>query len=323
MKNINKILLISCLSTLCSCEVNISSGEESLSGVSSQIGNSESNIIVENGDDIDNKAQVIILLGQSNMEGTSYWQHLESHISKAKFLEYQRGYRDVKISYHIPWNKAQQSMNHFIPTALGQGGQDTRFGPEVGLAEYIHNKGYKNVYLVKYAYGGTTLTKNWRSPSSGGNVGELYTGAVEYALKAMEVLEGMNLYPEIQAICWMQGETDADGGTIPNYSGQYYDLQKNFMNDLRNDLAYYGNPNGIGFVDAGISDCSFWKFHAELNADKQRLSEESELNTYFSTYDLEYLNEPSYGADNAHYDSVSEIILGQRFGQNVDKYLNR
>ena len=95
------------------------------------------------------------------------------------------------------------------------------------------------------------------------------------------------------------------------------------MMDLRNDLQYYGNPEGIGFVDAGISSCSFWKYHQELNADKERLSQESDLNVYFSTYDLEYKNEPSYGADDAHYDSVSEIILGNRFGEYVAKFLDR
>ena len=65
------------------------------------------------------------------------------------------------------------------------------------------------------------------------------------------------------------------------------------------------------------------KYHQELNADKERLSQESDLNVYFSTYDLEYKNEPSYGADDAHYDSVSEIILGNRFGEYVAKFLDR
>ena len=324
MNNINKLLLISCLSTLCSCDVAISSGENSspISPIGSESASNDSSSAIEN-DGIDNKAQVIVLMGQSNMEGESYRIHLEKHISKNKFLEYQNGYKDVPISYHIPWNPAQQSRGHFLPTALGQGGQDDRFGPEVGIAEYIHNKGYENVYLVKYAYGGTTLRKNWRSPSSGGQVGELYSGAVEYILKAMTVLENMNLYPEIQAICWMQGESDSDGANLNAYDGKYYELEKNFIADLRNDLAYYGNPLGIGFVDAGISSCSYWRFHQELNADKERISQEDELNVYFPTYDLEYKNEPSYGADDAHYDSVSEIILGNRFGEYLEQFLNR
>ena len=321
MNTFNKMLLLSCLYTLCSCEVDISSGLNSTDEGSSSI-NNESEQVSMNEDDfvIDNKAKVVLLFGQSNMEGTSYRIHLEKHISKNKFLEYQNGYKDVLISYHIPWNPAQQSRGHFLPVALGQGGQDDRFGPEVGMAEYLHENNYENVYFVKYAWGGTNLRSNWRSPSSGGQVGELYSGAVEYVLNAMIKLEEMGLYPEIQAICWMQGESDSD---LNKYDGSYYELQKNFMKDLRNDLQYYGNPEGIGFVDAGISSCSFWKYHQELNADKERLSQESDLNVYFSTYDLEYKNEPSYGADDAHYDSVSEIILGNRFGEYVAKFLDR
>lgn len=320
MNAFNKILVASCLSTLCSCVGNVSSSFESSNE------NPSANLSDTSSEEefvIDNKANVILLFGQSNMEGESYRIHLEKNVSKYKFLEYQNGYKDILISYHIPWNPAQQSKGHFLPVALGQGGQDDRFGPEVGMAEYLHHNNYEDVYFVKYAYGGTSLRKNWRSPSSGGQVGELYLGAVEYVMSAMTKLEEMGLYPEIQAICWMQGESDADGASVSQYDGSYYDLQKKFMEDLRNEFVYYGNPKGIGFIDAGISSCSYWKFSEQLNADKERLAQESELNRYFSTSDLEYKNEPSYGADDAHYDSVSEIILGNRFAQYVAEFLDR
>ncbi len=271
-----------------------------------------------------NVARVVVLLGQSNMEGASYKTLLRSKgVSKAKYEEYLAGYPNVKISYVVPWNPAQSSRNGFLPTALGMGGQDNRFGPEVGIAEYLTESGYESVFLVKYSYGGTSLHKEWRSPSSGGKTGELYDGAVEYVLNAMATLENADYYPVIDAICWMQGESDADKSE--DAANAYFDLQTNFIKDLRDDLAFYGHGAGIGFVDAGISDCALWKYQKTVNDAKYAVAQADELNTYFSTIDaeLEYMNEPSYGADIAHFDCLSEIKLGHMFGQSLERYLQR
>lgn len=266
-------------------------------------------------------ARVVLLLGQSNMEGMSYTKFLlDNGVSQTKYDEYSAGYSNVKISYKLP---AQSSDNRFVPTTLGIGVQKDRFGPEVGIAEYLTEHGYESVFLVKCAIGGTSLNVEWRSPSSGGAVGFLYKEAVEYSLNAMKALESMGYYPVIDAVCWMQGESDSNS-TI-DYANKYYDLQQNFINDLRNAFAAYGNINGIGFVDAGISSCVYWTYRDIINEAKFALSQEMKLVSYFSTIDerLEYQYEPSFGADNAHYDCLSEIKLGHLFGEYLTIYLNR
>lgn len=314
------LLLVICLigAQLCMCACNTT--PESSNDTTNPPDETEDNIVAEQ-----KIARVVVMFGQSNMEGCSYKRLLlDKGVSKTKYEEYLAGYSNVKISYVVPWNPAQSSRNSFIPTALGMGGQDDRFGPEVGIAEYLTDKGYQSVFLVKYSFGGTSLHNNWRSPSSGGATGALYTGAVEYVLNAMKVLENMDYYPVIDAICWMQGESDADGtlkdDTIPK---SYFDLQKNFMADLRDAFAYYGNVNGIGFVDAGISACPYWKYRDIVNGAKYTISQLDDLNSYFATDKLEYKSEPSYGADDAHYDCLSEIELGHLFGQHLTKYLDR
>lgn len=272
--------------------------------------------------DSSNTARVVVLLGQSNMEGFSYNSFLREK-SASKYEQYKNGYEDIKISYFSPRNTSQSSQGKFVPTALGQGGQKSCFGPEVGIAEYLSDKNYKSVFLIKYSYSGTSLYENWRSPSSGGQTGKLYTGAVEYVLNAVKVLEDTGYTPVIDAICWMQGESDAD--KTQYFADRYYDLQCNFIADLRRDFASYANSNGIGFIDAGISDCPLWKYQKTVNDAKSAISELDELNTFFSTIDekLEYTSEPNYGEDVAHFDSISEIKLGRLFGQNLKKYLNR
>lgn len=270
----------------------------------------------------DKTAKVVVLLGQSNMEGLSDKNLLKNGVSAEKYDEYSKGYEDIKISYLSPSNPSQSSDNAFVPTALGQGCKKSCFGPEVGIAEYLSDKGYKEVFLVKYSCAGTSLFLNWRPPLSG-NTGELYIGAADYVLNAVKTLEEAGYNPVIDAICWMQGESDAD--KTEYFAEQYYYLQNNFITNLRSAFADYANSEGIGFVDAGISDCPLWKYHKTVNDAKYKLSQFSELNIYFSTIDekLEYMNEPSPVADIAHFDSLSEIKLGHLFGQNLERFLNR
>ena len=271
----------------------------------------------------DNVAHVIVLLGQSNMEGNSHSSCLKNKISEDKYQEYETGYDDVLMSWIVPWNPTQNSDGFFESVKLGQGAYDDRFGPEIGMAEYFHNNGRKNVFFVKYVWGGTKLDGDWRSPSSGRDAGKLSKGAVKYVLEAMSLLENMDYYPVIDAICWMQGESDVDGAYFTEYNSNYYQLEKWFISDLREDFMYYGHPSGIAFIDAGISTCPYWKFSAQLNADKQRIADEDPLGEYFSTSDLEYRYEPTPGADDAHYDSLASIELGRRFAIKADKYIQR
>lgn len=269
-------------------------------------------------------ARVVVLLGQSNMEGYSHTTFLrEKGVSQEKYEEYRAGFETVKISYFSPRNPSQTSEQRFVPTALSQGGDENSFGPEVGIAEYLSEKGYRSVFLVKYSYGGTSLCENWRPPSSGGRTGELYTGAVEYVINAMKALKAMGFLPVIDAVCWMQGESDAD--KTQDIAEQYCGLLSDFIADLRKALSEYANKDGIGFIDAGISDCAIWTYYKQVNDAKYTVAVSDELNTYFSTIDekLEYMDEPTYGADIAHYDCVSEIKLGRLFGQSLEKYLDR
>lgn len=267
-----------------------------------------------------NEVQVIVLLGQSNAEGASYHQYLEKTVGAEKTLEYTEGYENVQISF-INTINANTSNGQFVPVKLGQGYQTDRFGPEVGMAEMISAYDpQKPVYIIKYTYGGTTLSNEWRSPSSG-NTGRLYTAAVEYVIGQCQVLENMDLYPVIKAICWMQGESDASGHGYVNYKT----LEENFKNDLRNDLAYYKPVDSeIGFVDAGISECVAWTQYQKVNGDKMALSQEDEYHDYIDTIaaGLKYNAEPVGAPDIYHYDSKSMVQLGHLFAQVLlEKYL--
>lgn len=126
-----------------------------------------------------NEVQVVLLLGQSNAEGHTNSSYLVKTVGEEKAAEYAKGYDNVNISYACTVS-ANTSDGKFVPVKLGQGTATSKFGPEVGIAEKISALDLaKRVYVIKYAYGGTTLTTQWRSPSSK-NTGGLYTGAVQY-----------------------------------------------------------------------------------------------------------------------------------------------
>lgn len=265
-------------------------------------------------EEINNKVQVIVMYGQSNMEGHTYKDYLVSTKGKEKTLEYIKGYEDVKISYACTIDN-NTSQKEFIPVKLGQGYTINQFGPELGMGEYFTNNKPKDpVYLIKFAQGATSLYNSWRSPSSG-MTGSLYRFAMDYTLEQLQKLESMDLYPEVKAICWMQGEDDSSSN---NYSS-YYNYEKALVEDMREELNYYSPKDGIGFVDAGISDCSAWTHHEEVNNAKKKLAKEDEKHLYFGTIEegLEYQKEPTSNPDIYHYDSSSMIKLGNLFAQKV------
>ncbi len=265
----------------------------------------------DNTPEYSNEVQVVVLLGQSNAEGHTWSQYLTRTVGEDKAKEYATGYSDVNISYAC--TIADNTSNgQFVSVKLGQGHSVNQFGPEIGIAEKISALDLnKRVFIIKYAYGATSLTTHWRSPSSK-NTGSLYTNAVNYIKEQCAKLEAMDLYPEIKAICWMQGEDDSSG---LNYNS-YEQLERNFVADLRNDLAYYKPANAeIGFVDAGISDCPAWTHYETINAAKSKLADEDENHIYIDTVaeGLRYNGEPAGAPDIYHFDSSSEIKLGHLF----------
>ncbi len=258
-----------------------------------------------------NEVQVVLLLGQSNMEGHTHSQYLIKTMGEEKAKKYAQGFGNVLMAYANSVD-GNTSGGQFVPVKTGQGYAVDRFGPEVGMAEAVSEiDPIKPVYFIKYAYGGTTLINHWRSPSSG-KTGTLYTGAVNYALEELKKLEDKDLYPVVKAICWMQGESDASGNT----GYEYESLERNFVADLRNALAYYKDAEKeIAFVDAGISDCPAWTQFKTINDIKKKLADEDANHYYIDTIaeGLKYNAEPPSQPDIYHYDSASQIKLGKLF----------
>ncbi len=261
--------------------------------------------------------KVVVLLGQSNMEGHSHISYLNRHFSNEQTNQYNNGF-PLKIAF-MSNRGLNNSNNKFVSVKTGQGIDPTRFGPEVGIAELLTKNGLNDeVFIIKYAVGATNLEVAWRSPSSE-NTGECYIESTKFIDRMLLNLENDGYLPKIHAFCYMQGESDAcDGG-----HNEYYIYLLNLIKDLRKHYDRYASKDGIYFIDAGISDCSSWIHYQTINNAKKAISLIDDKYLFIDTlkYKLSYQKEPDFVADIHHYDSNASIILGHLFAEQIMKTL--
>lgn len=265
------------------------------------------------------KARVILLLGQSNATGCSLIDYLEKGVSEEEFKKYQDGFSNVLINYCLD-NKTSTTDGKFKKVDLDCGIKEGYFGPELGMAEKLssHYKDEK-VYILKFTMSGFSLNHHWLT---NGERGEIYASCLEFTNTYLEYLDSKNYDVSVDAICWMQGESD----TTEEKASRYYDNQKAFVSYLREDLSKYQNDKGIYFIDAGISSSPYClPSYPEINEAKVKFSKDSHLNIYFPTIEngLTTLYEPVEDPDLGHYDALSELKLGHLFGEAIINNLNK
>lgn len=265
------------------------------------------------------KATVILLGGQSNASGCSLDEYLKMNVSEELYDEYQNGYDNVYINYFASGNN---QSDEFVKCATRQGENGIAFGPELGMAQKL-NELYPNemFFIIKYAWGATNLYQQWLSPSSPGKTGDLYKSFVEFVSVSVKYLENKNYDVKIQGFCWMQGESDCfDEQASLNYA----DNLTNLLKDVRKKFSKYADDDGIAFIDAYIAVLpAFWVYYENVNQCKKQVADSSPLNVVIDTNaeGLTTLYEPIGKPDEPHYDSMSQIRLGQLFAENLVQFL--
>ncbi len=263
-------------------------------------------------------ATVILLGGQSNASGCSRDDYLKKNVSAEKYAEYEAGYDNVYINYYATGTNESRA---FVKCAARQGEAGGHFGPELGLAEKLHaERPDETFFIIKCAWGGTNLFEQWLSPSSEGKTGELYKAFVKYVNTSIKYLKSKNYDVKIEAMCWMQGESDSF--STEHATGYALHLT-NFIADIRDEFSRYAADGGIAFIDAAIADNPvYWVYCDMVNASKQQVADASPMNVLIDTNaeGLTTKNEPEENPDQAHYDALSEIKLGHLFAAEVLKF---
>lgn len=280
------------------------------------------------------KAKLIILAGQSNAVGVGYTKYLYKCVDEKTEKVFRDGYENVLINYCSHGIKS----NGFVKTRINctESAKDT-FGPELGIAKNLTER-YpdETFYIVKCAYGGTSLWHDWRSPSGKGEYctnatdtevpdivasinspnhprcGWEYNTLVELLKNSIALLEKDGYEPEIKAFFWMQGESDAGVDILlNNYVGLYDALLSDFRSTFGNYIA-----KDCVFVDAGISE--IWDNYQKMNEQKREYAQK-QGSVFMSTIDLGLTTktEPEEEPDIYHYDAKSVLILGENFAKNL------
>lgn len=271
---------------------------------------------------------VIILSGQSNAVGCKNSQYIIQTMGQDKYDEYNAGYEDIKIAYSnydcdyasAARTKTLQnsSRGEFVKVQLGQGNVPANFGPEVGMAEELHEEFGKKLFIIKCACGASNLNDDWADSNS-----DMFLILKDFVNSKMEGLKSDGYNPVLRAFCWMQGE----GDSYPRYWDYYYDNLVRFKNNLDREFLKYTEDNKLPFIDAGIgagkdpkTGTNTWQYYQEVNDCKKDFAALNETNIYIDTI-AEGLHSDQELNDCVHYDSESQIKLGHLFAKAYKPFL--
>ena len=211
--------------------------------------------------------KVFILAGQSNMEGQAVvdLEGKDYNDGKGTLAALMRDPAKAEMFKHLKdasgrwvvrsdvWVRYQREQRPLLAGPLGFGfsvyGDVHHFGPELQFGHVVGDHFEEQVLLIKTAWGGKSLFKDFRPPSSGGDVGPYYTKMIA------EIREGLaNLgrdFPayrdrgyELSGFVWYQGWND--GVDAKTAVPQYEQNLVNLITDVRKELNSPRLPVVIG-----------------------------------------------------------------------------
>ena len=210
--------------------------------------------------------KVFVLAGQSNMQGQGvvemdHPQHYNH--GKGNLVNSIKNAADPELYAHVRdkdghWIERDDVWVRFlIKSGLHKGpltvgytgyGNKTHIGPEFQFGHVVGERFEEPVLLIKTAWGGKSLYKDFRPPSAGGEVGAYYNkmmDEVEEGLRRIghdfPELEGKK--PEIAGFVWFQGWNDMfDEDGLAHYEGNLVHL----IHDVREAWSKPNLPVVIG-----------------------------------------------------------------------------
>jgi alpha-galactosidase len=230
--------------------------------------------------------KIYVLSGQSNMTGRGGLGDLKKPAAEQKatlvrYIMEPQNVEKYKFLYAGPQkNPAGWTIRDdvFITTSERHGGLTTNyggfrnrgFGPELPVGHLLGDYHDEPVLLVKVAFGGCSLSKDMRPPSSGGTVGEKYPQIVQAVKSAIEKLP--EIVPgyskeagyEIVGFFWNQGESDMS----PEAAAEYETNLVNLIKDLRKELDAPAMKSVIAVTGFGGRNPVYGKPEAKAAAEK-------------------------------------------------------
>ena len=204
------------------------------------------------------KLRVFILAGQSNMQGSGIVAADAKQNDGKGSLEFLAHSEETRERFgHLldekgAWKSRDDVMISYFerrgPLTVGFGAREDTIGPELGFGWTIGEHFDEPVLLIKVAWGGKAIGKEFRPPSAGGEVGESYTAMFIEIKRVLNNLE--TIFPklkydqvELMGIAWHQGWNDR---VNQEFNDTYEENLSCFIRDARKEL---GKP-ALPFVIA-------------------------------------------------------------------------
>ncbi len=283
------------------------------------------------------KVNVFILAGQSNMEGQGVvsmdhpehynggkgnlvWSMTHSASKdRMKHLSSANGEWVVRDDVAISFKARGKLRKGGLSIGYTGYGESSHIGPELQFGHVMGDLFEEPVLLIKTAWGGKSLYKDFRPPSSGGPLGPYYTQMIQEVHDALEAL-GDRQY-EIRGFVWMQGWNDmCTKPAIPEYAQNLVNL----AGDIRKEFNSPELPMVIGELgNGGVAKAgsNMQKFR-----DAQRSGAEGIDNALFvMTHDLARPHELSPNTGHGHHwygNAESYFLVGDALGEGMKKLLS-
>ena len=211
--------------------------------------------------------KVFVLAGQSNMEGQAVVDltgkdynegrgtltTLMQDPEKAPIFRHLRGADGAWTVRDDVWVRYQRERGPLLAGPLGLGfsvyGDAHHFGPELQFGHVVGDHFQNPVLLIKTAWGGKSLYKDFRPPSSGGEVGPYYQRMIADIRAGLAGVPGD--FPqlgttrcELAGLVWYQGWND--GVDAKNAVPEYEQNLVNLIHDVRQEFSAPRLPVVIG-----------------------------------------------------------------------------
>jgi alpha-L-fucosidase len=214
---------------------------------------------------------------------------------------------------------------------LGYGCNDENFGPELGFGMVLGDASLNQVLIIKTAWGGRSLYKDFRPPSSGGTVGPTYLQMIKAIKESLANLK--TRFPsydggeyELSGFVWWHGWNDHIDACNHEYErgpAEYEQNLANLVHDVRNDLGAPNLPFVIGeFLGPYGRGCASVHPHANtIRKAQAAVAARPEFHgtvAFVPTHDLGVPKEESPGPWEPHHEFRSAetyYLVGEALGK--------
>ena len=224
------------------------------------------------------------------------------------------------------WVRYQRERGPLLAGPLGIGfavyGDTHHFGPELQFGHVVGDRLENPVLLIKTAWGGKSLAKDFRPPSSGGEVGPYYTKMIAEVRAALASVK--TDFPqlggapcELAGFVWYHGWND--GVDPKNAVPEYEQNLVNLIHDVRKEFAAPKLPVVVGeLTGPWVEAPGAWKKLRDAQAAVAARPEFAGTVLFVPTHDFVRRPEDSPNTGHGHHEfgnAETYFLVGDALGK--------